>query len=155
MQKSQLSQGEPAHTYAMTTTRPTRLFAIAAAAAISLTALVAVTPAASARPAKLVTVPGKVTVEIGDSVKVRLATNPSTGYSWKTTITGDKSAITVSKGVYKPPPGGGAGGSVGAAGVTVWTIAGKSAGTAVVTFSSIPPGGGSAAFSEKLTVTVP
>lgn len=149
MQKSGLSQGkEIAHTSAMTKSRPIRLLAIAS---VALTILVAMAPSASARPTSFVTVPGKVTIGIGESVKVKLATNPSTGYSWTTSISGDKSAITLSKGRYKPPANTGL---VGAPGVTVWTITGKAAGKAVITFSSMPPGGGPAASAEKLTVTV-
>ncbi len=135
----------------MTANRPVRLVSLLAAAAIALTALVAAAPAASAKATKFVTVPGKVTLAVGESVKVRLATNPSTGYSWATSVSGSKSAITLSKGKYKPPADTGL---VGAPGVTEWTITGKAAGKAVITFSSMPPGGGSAAFAEKLTVTV-
>jgi len=137
---------------AMTTSRSPRLIALVAAAGVALMALMAVAPLATAASTKFVTVPGKVHVAVGESVKVRMATNPSTGYSWKTTITGDKSAIKLSKGVYKSPA---ETGLVGAPGVTEWTITGKAVGKDKITFASIPPGGGSAAFDAALTVTVP
>jgi predicted secreted protein len=132
----------------MTNSRPIRLIATAA---VALTALIAMPPSASAGSASFVTVPGKVTIGVGESVKVKLSTNPSTGYSWTTTIRGNTSAITMTKGKYKPPADTG---MVGVPGVTVWTITGKAAGKAVITFSEMPPGGGPAASADKLTVTV-
>ena len=135
----------------MTNSRPIRLVATAAVALMALTALIAMAPSASAGSTSFVTVPGKVTIGVGESVKVKLSTNPSTGYSWTTTIRGNTSAITMTKGKYKPPADTG---MVGAPGVTVWTITGKAAGKAVITFSEMPPGGGPAASANKLTVTV-
>jgi len=135
----------------MTQNRSVRSVAIAASFAVGLTALVAMTPAASATSNKLLTVPGKTTLAVGQSADVRLATNPSTGYHWVTTITGDKSAIKLSKGVYKTM---GQVGLVGAGGVTVWTITGKAGGKAKITFGTVAPGGGPAQYEVALNVTI-
>ena len=119
--------------------------------ALGLTALMSLAPTANASSNRLLTVPGKTTLAVGESADLRLATNPSTGYHWVTTITGDKSAITMSKGVYKAL---GQLGLPGAGGVTVWTITGKGPGKAKVTFGTVPPGGGAAQYEVALSVTV-
>lgn len=139
-----------AHTCVMTSNRSVRSVAIAASCAMGLTALLAVAPSASAKN-QLLTVPGKTTLAVGESADVRLATNPSTGYHWVTTITGDKSAIKLSNGVYKTL---GQVGLPGAGGFTVWTVTGKAGGKAKITFATVPPGGGPAPYSVALTVTV-
>lgn len=117
---------------------------------MAISALVAMAPAAHAKN-DLLTVPGKATLAVGQSADVRLATNPSTGYHWVTTITGDPTTITLSKGVYKTF---GQLGLPGSAGVTVWTITGKKAGKAKITFGTVPPGGGPAQYEVALAVTV-
>ncbi|MDO8731901.1 MAG: protease inhibitor I42 family protein [Actinomycetota bacterium] len=134
----------------MTQNRSVRSAAIAAAFVVSLTALVAMAPVASAKN-NLLNVPGKTTLAVGQSADVRLATNPSTGYHWVTTITGDQSAIKLTKGVYKTL---GQVGLPGAGGVTVWTITGKAGGKAKITFGTVPPGGTAAQYEVALTVTV-
>src|ERR1700760_4834867 len=88
--------------------RSARLVALVAAATFAATAVAAVSPA-SAAPAKkdttlIVTVlPTQVRLIPGEAVKVRLSTNLTTGYSWSTKVTGEASAVTVSKGVYTAP----------------------------------------------------
>lgn len=157
MQKVRVTQGyRSAHNWVMTTRRATRLYALLAAAAVSLTAFVAVSPTATAVPAKknvtltVTVLPGQVRLMPGESVKVRLSTNLTTGYSWSTKVTRDKSAVTVSKGSYTAPTTD----LVGAPGTTVWTITAKSAGTAVVKFLATPPGGGQPSNDGALTVIV-
>lgn len=137
--------------------RTARLVALAATAALALTALVAVAPAQAATPttaaAKVIKdLPATVKLAPGESVKVRLSTNLTTGYSWSTKVTGDKSAVTVSKGVYKQPAN--TDGMVGVPGMTTWTITAKSGGTAMVTFLATPPGGGKPSKDGVLTAIV-
>lgn len=139
----------------MTQNRPARLVALAAAALIAMTAMVAASPVSAAPSKKNVTLtvtvlPGQVRLMPGESVKVRLTTNLTTGYSWSTKVTGDKSAVTVSKGVYAAPTTA----LAGAPGTTVWTITAKSAGTAKVKFLATPPGSGAASSDGALTVIV-
>ena len=139
----------------MTKNRAARLVALSTAALIALTAMV-VAPPAGATPTKknvtltITVLPGQVRLMPGESVKVRLSTNLTTGYSWSTKVTGDKSAITVSDGVYKAPTSS----LVGAPGTTTWTITAKSAGTAIVKFLATPPGSGAATSDGALTVIV-
>ena len=135
----------------MTQNRTIRSVALASSFALGLAALVAMAPTAGASSNKLLTVPGKTTLAVGESADLRLATNPSTGYHWVTTVTGDKSAITLSKGVYKTL---GQLNLPGAGGVTVWTITGKSPGKAKITFGTVPPGGTAAQYEVAETVTV-
>lgn len=140
-------------------TRPARLVAIAATAALAVAGLAWVAPAqastsAIAGAAVIKTLPATVRLAPGESVKVRLSTNLTTGYSWSAKVSGDKSAITVSKGVYTAPTSTGAGSLVGAPGKTTWTITAKSGGTAKVTFLATPPGGGKPDNDGVVTVIV-
>ena len=86
----------------------------------------------------------------GEAVRVRLSTNLTTGYSWAAKVTGDRSAVTVSKGVYTAPNTD----LVGAPGRTVWTITARDTGTAVVKFMATPPGGGAPVNDGSLTLIV-
>ncbi len=129
--------------------RASRFIAIVSAAAVALTVLVSVAPASSAATAASKKV---IKLAPGETAKVRLATNASTGYAWSYKVSGDKSAISVSKGVYKP--GESTGGMVGVPGRTVWTVTGKAPGTATITFTLTPPGGGAAAKTKKVVITV-
>ncbi len=139
------------------TGRPTRLLLAAAAAGIAATALVATAPAQAMVPARsdvtltVTVLPGQVRLIPGEAVAVRLSTNLTTGYTWSTRVTGDASAVTVSKGRYTAPD---APGVAGAPGETTWTITATGRGKATVVFLATPPGGGTPERDGSLRVIV-
>jgi predicted secreted protein len=139
----------------MSVSRPSRLLALAAAAAIAMTGLLAV-PAASAAPVKknvtltVTKLPAQVRLIPGESVKVTLSTNLTTGYTWSTRVVGKKAAVDVGKGAYTAPTGD----LMGAPGVTTWLVTAQADGTAVVKFMTTPPGGGAKKSDGSLTVIV-
>jgi predicted secreted protein len=139
----------------MSVSRPSRLLALAAAAAIAMTGLLAV-PAASAAPVKknvtltVTKLPAQVRLIPGESVKVTLSTNLTTGYTWSTKVVGKKSAVDVGKGAYTASTGD----LMGAPGTTTWLVTAKADGTAVVKFMTTPPGGGAKKSDGSLTVIV-
>ncbi len=137
----------------MTRARAPRTLALVAAAAVVLGLVASVGPA-SAAPAKkdvvlnVTVLPGQVRLLDGESVRVTLPTNVTTGYSWAAKVTGDSSAVTVSKGAYKAPTTD----LIGAPGVTTWVVTAKGDGVAKVQIVTTPPGGGSAKKVGVLTV---
>jgi predicted secreted protein len=93
--------------------------------------------------------PAQVRLIPGEKIELTLVTNRTTGYSWRATKSGKKKAIKVSKGMYTAPDTD----LVGAPGETTWTITARKRGTATVTITATPPGGGDPEVSE-LTVIV-
>lgn len=93
--------------------------------------------------------PAQVRLIPGEKIELTLVTNRTTGFTWTATKSGKKKAIKVSKGRYTAPDTD----LVGAPGETTWTITARKRGTATVTISATPPGGGDPETSE-LTVIV-
>lgn len=107
---------------------------------------------AAQEPTLVVTqAPAQVRLAPGETIRITLSTNRTTGYSWRARVTGDRAAVAVSRGVYTAPqvPEG----MVGAPGTTTWTVRAVGDGTAVVNIIATPPGGG-AGTTEKVTVIV-
>jgi predicted secreted protein len=84
--------------------------------------------------------PGQVRLLAGESVRITLSTNVTTGYSWSTMVTGDAKAVAVSKGRYAAPSTE----LVGAPGMTSWVVTATGNGVAKVKILTTPPGGGTA-----------
>lgn len=90
---------------------------------------------------------------VNDTFVVQLEDNPSTGYSWKVTSTGD--AVVALKGSEFRPGPESSKGVVGARGVRRWTYAATAAGTGALVFDLVPPGkGGMSSQTETFTVDV-
>jgi predicted secreted protein len=129
----------------------------AAALGIAATALVAAAPAHAMVPASsdvtltITELPGQVRLVTGEAVAVRLSTNLTTGYTWSTKVTGNASAVKVSKGRYTAPADTG---TAGAPGTTTWTITATGPGRATVVFLATPPGGGTPERDGALRVIV-
>ena len=86
----------------------------------------------------LTELPGQVRLVPGEAVELRLVTNRTTGYTWKTRVRGDKQAVSVGEGIYSAPDTD----LVGAPGTTSWLIIAEEPGTATVRIVATPPGGG-------------
>jgi inhibitor of cysteine peptidase len=123
-------------------------------AAVGLAASLAIAPAAQA---KTVTVTkaksGKsVVLKKGDRLVVRLAENPSTGYSWRTSskpafLRMISSKYVAPKADPSAPP------VAGADGTRVYAYSAKAKGKGTLRLSYVPPGtGASTSFSLKITV---
>jgi predicted secreted protein len=103
-------------------------------------------PATAAVPEKakitltVTELPAQVRLIPGEAVKLRLATNVTTGYSWTTKVTGAKKAVSVSAGKYTAP--------------TTWVVAAVAPGTAKVTVLTTPPGEDTTTKVGTLTVIV-
>lgn len=128
---------------------------------MAITAIVAVTTmawtsAANAAPPKphvtltVTSLPAQVRLIPGESIRLRLSTNVTTGYSWSTTVSGDKRAVKVSHGVYAAPDTS----LIGAPGTTTWLVTATHKGTAVVTVLTTPPGSGQTDVVGRLRVIV-
>ena len=119
----------------------------AVALAGSLAALGA-TPASAAVPtAKTITLtvtelPAQVRLIPGESIRITLSTNRTTGYSWHAEggccASNDKPIATISKGVYTAPAS--TDGMVGVPGTTTWTVTAKRVGTTEIEIVTRPPG---------------
>ena len=137
----------------MTRVRAPRAIALAAAAVV-LGLVASVSPAAAAQSAKkdvvltVTVLPGQVRLLDGESVRVTLPTNVTTGYSWAAKVTGDAKVVSVSKGAYKAPTTD----LVGAPGVTTWVVKATGNGVAKVQIVTTPPGGGASQKVGVLTV---
>jgi predicted secreted protein len=113
-------------------------------------------PATAAVPEKakitltVTELPAQVRLIPGEAVKLRLATNVTTGYSWTTKVTGAKKAVSVSAGKYTAPTTE----LVGAPGTTTWVVAAVAPGTAKVTVLTTPPGEDTTTKVGTLTVIV-
>lgn len=141
----------------MTARRSSRILVAAAALGVAAAALVAAPPAQAMRPTEsrvtltVTVLPGQVRLVHGEAVAVQLSTNLTTGYSWAAKVTGNKSAVKVSKVRYTAPSGPDL---VGAPGTTTWKITAVGPGKATVTFLATPPGGGTAVSDGALKVIV-
>lgn len=125
-------------------------------------AALATTGAAAAPAAKkpVLTVrdlPAQVRLVPGESVRLVLETNVTTGYSWKAEggccTKDDKPIARVSKGIYKAPAN--TGGMVGVPGTTSWVITAVRPGTTQVQVITSPPGAENTMNDETIgTMTV-
>lgn len=126
----------------------------AAGLAVLAATTLAAAPAHAAQPAKkdvvlnVTMLPGQVRLLAGESVRITLSTNVTTGYSWSTMVTGDAKAVKVSKGKYVAPTTD----LVGAPGLTSWVVTATGDGVAKVKILTTPPGGGTAKKIGVLTV---
>lgn len=140
----------------MTRVRAPRALALAAAlvTVAGTIGMAAAVPAAATTVAKkdvvltVTTLPGQVRLLDGESVRITLPTNVTTGYSWSTKVVGDSKAVTVSKGTYTAPSTD----LVGAPGTTSWVVKATGDGVAKVRIVTTPPGGGQAKKVGVLTV---
>jgi predicted secreted protein len=133
----------------------TRLRPILALTVTALVAglLVATSPAhAATKPTVTVTeLPAQIRLIPGESMRLTLPTNVTTGFQWTRTVTGpNPRAIAVSKGTYQAPENSTL---VGAPGTTTWNVRAVRPGRAVVEILATPPGGGQAT-KQRLTVIV-
>lgn len=129
-----------------------RVFATAIAALV-IASGPATSPATAANKEVTLVVtqlPAQVRLIPGESINVTLSTNATTGYTWSTKVTGDKSAVKVGKGKYTAPA---ETGMVGVPGTTTWRITAVSAGKVVVNVIATSPGGQKSS-DGKLTVIV-
>jgi predicted secreted protein len=125
----------------------------------TITALIAglllATAPTQAAPKPTVTVtdlPAQIRLIPGESMRLTLSTNRTTGYRWSTTVTGTNArSVTVSKGRYQAPDPDT--GLVGAPGTTTWNIRAVRPGRAVVEVLATPPGGGDVT-KQRLTLIV-
>jgi predicted secreted protein len=139
----------------MAVPRFARALAATAALAIAVTGLLAA-PSASAAPLKknftltVTSLPAQVRLVPGESVKLQLSTNLTTGYTWSIKVTGKASSIVVSDGRYVAPTSG----LMGAPGTTTWNITAKAKGTGVVKVLTKAPGARKSTVDGTLTVIV-
>lgn len=125
----------------------------AIASSIFIAAGLLATPASAATldvTLVVVDLPAQVRLIPGESIALSLSTNATTGYTWDTKVTGKSKSVKVSKGIYAAPQ---STGMVGVPGNTIWKIAAKSVGKAVVTVVTTSPGGETSNVG-KLTVIV-
>lgn len=116
--------------------------------------IVAASPThAATKPTVTVTeLPAQIRLIPGESMRLTLPTNLTTGFQWTRTVTGpNPRAITVTKGRYQAPAN--ETGLVGAPGTTTWNVRAVRPGRAVVEILATPPGGGTAT-KQRLTVIV-
>lgn len=105
---------------------------------------------AAKKPTLTVTeLPAQVRLIPGERIDLRLSTNLTTGYTWSTKVTGQKSAVKVGKGKFVAPVTD----LVGVPGTTTWRITAMQPGKATIDIIATPPGGG-AGEVETLTVIV-
>lgn len=90
-----------------------------------------------------------VTVGVGDTVTLRLASNPSTGYSWKVTEEPD-AAVLESQGMTYEEPSSDA---IGAGGTGVWTFKAAADGSTGIKMDYVGPGT-DAEVGQSFAVTV-
>lgn len=127
---------------------------VTALALVAATSIAMATPSQAAKKATLVVteLPAQVRLIPGESIVLSLTTNRTTGYSWSTKVSGEKSAIKVGEGIYQAPAS--PDGMVGVPGTTAWSITAKAVGTAKVKVLATPPGGGDPASDGVLTIIV-
>ncbi len=98
-----------------------------------------------------------ITAKVGDTFVIQLAMNPSTGYQWQLTPSGDPGVnLKSSEFVKDPDPqtSTGAGAAVGVGGVENWTFTAEAAGTGTLAFGSIAPGKTTPVETVTFNVTV-
>jgi inhibitor of cysteine peptidase len=95
-----------------------------------------------------------ISLGVGDTLRINLATNPSTGYQWSAQAQISDTAVLVQRDHYDSGPSGAH--FPGAPGTTTWTLQALKAGTATValTYGQPWPGGLKDAWTFTATVTV-
>jgi inhibitor of cysteine peptidase len=97
-------------------------------------------------------IPRQVTIAEGAELIVKLASNPSTGFSWTQAAIGTPSVLTQTDSQYTAPDTK----AVGAAGTQVWTFKASAKGVTTIKMAYSRPweGGEKAEWTFALTVTV-
>ena len=89
-----------------------------------------------------------IEADVGDTILLRLADNPTTGYGWEfEPVTGDSLVLTNSG--YEPSSG-----AMGGGGVTTWTLSVIAAGTISIALKQWRPWEGDASVLDRFTLTV-
>ena len=89
-----------------------------------------------------------IDADVGDTILLRLADNPTTGYRWEfEPVTGDSLVLTNSG--YEPSSG-----AMGGGGVTTWTLSVIAAGTISIALKQWRPWEGDASVLDRFTLTV-
>ncbi len=94
-----------------------------------------------------------IQAQVGETFVIQMASNPTTGYQWKMTPTGDP-GVNLESSKYVQDTQTGTATIVGMGGMENWTFSGVSAGTGTLVFESIPPGKTTAAETVTFNVTV-
>ncbi len=96
-----------------------------------------------------------ITAKVGDTFVIQLASNPSTGYQWKLTPSGDPGVnLKSSEFVSDSQTSTGTETAVGVGGVENWTFTAEAAGTGTLAFGSIAPGKTTPVETVTFNVTV-
>ena len=89
-----------------------------------------------------------IEADVGDTILLRLADNPTTGYRWEfEPVTGDP--LVLDDSVYEPSSG-----AMGGGGVTTWTLSVIAAGTISIALKQWRPWEGDASVLDRFTLTV-
>ena len=89
-----------------------------------------------------------IDADVGDTILLRLADKPTTGYRWEfEPVTGDSLVLTNSG--YEPSSG-----AMGGGGVTTWTLSVIAAGTISIALKQWRPWEGDASVLDRFTLTV-
>lgn len=91
---------------------------------------------------------GRFRIRVGDVVTLHLSENAAAGYRWTVSDSDDVRVEVRRRGFELPNP------AVGSAGVAVWTLTPKSAGTSHVTLKKSRPWEPPSASSETFTITL-
>jgi predicted secreted protein len=139
----------------MAVPRFARAIAATAALAIAVTGLLAASSASATPSKKIITLtvtslPAQVRLIPGESVRLQLSTNLTTGYTWSIKVTGKARSIAVTDGRYIAPTSD----LMGAPGTTTWIITAKAQGTAVLKVLTKAPGAKKPTVDDTLTVIV-
>ena len=114
-----------------------------------------VTSGESSAPATYTQADTTIKAQVGETFVIQLASNPTTGYQWKMTPTGDPGVnLESSKYVPDTQTGTATDTMVGMGGMENWTFSAVSAGTGTLVFESIPPGKTTPAETVTFNVTV-
>ncbi len=96
-----------------------------------------------------------ITAKVGDTFVIQLAMNPSTGYQWQLTPSGDPGVnLKSSEYVSDSQTSTGTETAVGVGGVENWTFTAEAAGTGTLAFGSIAPGKTTPVETVTFNVTV-
>ena len=112
-----------------------------------------VTSGESSAPATYTQADTTIKAQVGETFVIQLASNPTTGYQWKMTPTGDP-GVNLESSKYVQDTHTGTETMVGMGGMENWTFSAVSAGTGTLVFESIPPGKTTAAETVTFNVTV-
>lgn len=112
-----------------------------------------VTSGESSDPATYTQADTTIQAQVGETFVIQMASNPTTGYQWKMTPTGDP-GVNLESSKYVPDTQTGTATMVGMGGMENWTFSAVSAGTGTLVFDSIPPGKTTPAETVTFNVTV-